>query len=189
MVWGASPGQDIAAANARGIFCWADGRTPHRRIDASVYGRCAMRTAGILKSGCVPCRQSGVAWVLSANAKTSGHKLWLWPGTCLSAGRVATLQAPAHAGTKSLFKVFSSCALLCKGSSCKAQSTEHGTKTGCLHGKHWQHGRCRFCRATLLARQPMTMLFVAPLPGRAVLAAVCVAILAIYCTCAHMQRL
>ena len=43
------------------------------------------------------------------------------------------------------------------------QSTKHGTKPGCLPGKHWQHGRCCLCKATLRARLPMTTLLVAPL--------------------------
>ena len=43
----------------------------------------------------------------------------------------------------------------------KAQSTEQ-KRTRCP-ASYLQHGRCCLCRASLGARQPMTMLFVAPL--------------------------
>ena len=48
------------------------------------------------------------------------------------------------------------------------RNTEHGTRNteqerAACPAQHWQHGRWCLCKASLRARQPMSMLFVAPL--------------------------
>ena len=89
---------------------------------------------------------------------------------------------------KSLLKVFTSCALLCK-SCCKAQGTKQSTNGLLARQAFATRQMLPFAAASLRARQPMSMLFVAHFAKTASLGAVCVAIPAICCTRAHAKTL